>query len=121
MTLLNPSFRFRWDETPRADISETPGHASGWLETPRTDRGGDDGMTPGPAQTPSGATPAGASSKRKSRWDETPSAQTPAAGGATPVGLGVGVTPAGMMAMGMVTPTPGALAAMTPEQMQAYR
>ena len=33
----------RWDETPRADISETPGHASGWLETPRTDRGGDDG------------------------------------------------------------------------------
>lgn len=117
--------RHRWDETPRAEMGETPGHASGWLETPRTDRAPDDGTTPA-AMTPSAATPAGASSKRRSRWDETPSAQTPAGGatpnvGATPVGLGVGVTPHGMMAMNMATPTPGHLSAMTPEQMQAYR
>ena len=32
-----------------------------------------------------------------------------------------GTTPTGAKAMGMATPTPGHLAAMTPEQMQAYR
>ena len=38
-------------------------------------------MTPGAqGQTPSGATPAGGTSKRKSRWDETPSAQVGARG-----------------------------------------
>ena len=104
--ILKPSETnpLRWDETPRADMGETPGHASGWLETPRTgkyihkgdkpqsvqepghivtdhsrwssdhltltisDRAPDDGMTPGAAtMTPSAATPAGASSKRRSR------------------------------------------------------
>ena len=32
-----------------------------------------------------------------------------------------GTTPTGAKAMGMATPTPGHLAAMTPEQMQAHR
>ena len=31
--------RNRWDETPKTDRGDTPGHSSGWAETPRTDRG----------------------------------------------------------------------------------
>ena len=91
--------RNRWDETPKTDRG-TPGHTTpgqstpGWAETPRTDRTG--GQTPGATPTPG--------SKRRSRWDETPSAQM---GGGTPV-VGIsGVTPAGAQAMQMSTPTPG--------------
>ena len=91
--------RNRWDETPKTDRG-TPGHTTpgqstpGWAETPRTDRTG--------AQTP-GATPT-PGSKRRSRWDETPSAQM---GGGTPMFGTSGVTPAGAQAMQMSTPTPG--------------
>jgi hypothetical protein len=91
--------RNRWDETPKTDRG-TPGHTTpgqstpGWAETPRTDRTG--------AQTP-GATPT-PGSKRRSRWDETPSAQI---GGTTPMIGPSGVTPAGPQAMQMATPTPG--------------
>ena len=91
--------RNRWDETPKTDRG-TPGHTTpgqstpGWAETPRTDRTG--------AQTP-GATPT-PGSKRRSRWDETPSAQI---GGGTPMINVSGVTPAGAQAMQMSTPTPG--------------
>ncbi|CAG2107184.1 unnamed protein product, partial [Medioppia subpectinata] len=56
--------RNRWDETPKTERGETPGHASGWAETPRADRGAEliqDTPTPG-------------ASKRRSRWDETPAA-----------------------------------------------
>ncbi|XP_055840531.1 splicing factor 3B subunit 1 isoform X1 [Episyrphus balteatus] len=121
--------RNRWDETPKTE-RETPGH-SGWAETPKPDRGPVDNViiesTPG-------------ASKRRSRWDETPSNATPSMtpsamtptmtptmtphatpGHATPMLTPGGSTPIGVKAMAMQTPTPGALAAMTPEQLQAYR
>ncbi|XP_076824683.1 splicing factor 3B subunit 1-like [Clavelina lepadiformis] len=127
----------RWDETPKTE-RETPGRSMGWAETPgRQDRAEDSiRETPG-------------ASKRKSRWDLTPAAatpgnQTPSAatpvftpGGtpsaftpksamATPGGTPSmftpsGVTPIGVKAMGMATPTPGQLMSMTPEQLQAWR
>ncbi|XP_067015004.1 splicing factor 3B subunit 1 isoform X2 [Anabrus simplex] len=126
------SRRNRWDETPKTD-RETPGHNSGWAETPRTDRTAGDLIQ---------ETPTPSASKRRSRWDETPSSQlTP--GGMTPQTPGTphtlqgtphgtphatpslmtpsGVTPTGPKAMAMATPTPGHLATMTPEQLQAYR
>lgn len=129
------SRRNRWDETPKTD-RETPGHASGWAETPRTDRGaGVDTIQ----ETPTPGT------KRRSRWDETPGA-TPAAATPTPshatpshatpshatpshatptphtpIFTPGGSTPVGVKAMAMATPTPGHIAAMTPEQLQAYR
>ena len=125
----------RGAETPgRTPGTTTPGHTPGWAETPRTDRTGSEtpGMTP---------TPHGASSKRRSRWDETPQVgATPGTGtpmtvtpfgkggmntpgGGTPGGISgtPGVTPGGTLAMQMNTPTPGHLISMTPEQMQAYR
>ncbi|KAK7867740.1 hypothetical protein R5R35_002244 [Gryllus longicercus] len=126
------SRRNRWDETPKTE-RETPGHSSGWAETPRTDRTAGDLIQ---------ETPTPSASKRRSRWDETPSSQmTP--GGMTPQTPGTphtphgtphgtphatpsmmtpsGVTPTGQKAMAMATPTPGHLATMTPEQLQAYR
>ncbi|CAG9114300.1 unnamed protein product [Plutella xylostella] len=130
------SRRNRWDETPKTD-RETPGHNSGWAETPRTDRGaGVDTIQ----ETPTPGT------KRRSRWDETPGATpapatptpahatpshatpshaTPSHGTPhtphTPVFTPGGSTPVGVKAMGLATPTPGHVAAMTPEQLQAYR
>jgi len=99
---------------------ETPGHNSGWAETPRTDR------------TCAGdliqETPTPSASKRRSRWDETPSSQmtpgsmtpqtpgTPHTPHGTPHGTPhatpsimtpSGVTPTGTKAMAMATPTPG--------------
>lgn len=128
------SRRNRWDETPKTE-RETPGHNSGWAETPRTDRGsGVDTIQ----ETPTPGT------KRRSRWDETPGATplpaTPTPSHATPshatpshatpshtpalhtpMFTPGGSTPVGVKAMAMATPTPGHLAAMTPEQLQAYR
>ncbi|KAK2561380.1 Splicing factor 3B subunit 1 [Acropora cervicornis] len=105
---ISSTRRNRWDETPKTERGETPGHATpGWAETPRTDRTGAE--TPGATPTPG--------SKRRSRWDETPASQM---GGTTPMIGTSGVTPAGAAAMQMQTPTPGQMA-MTPEQMQAYR
>ncbi|KAH8042377.1 hypothetical protein HPB51_022185 [Rhipicephalus microplus] len=100
--------------------TETPGHGSGWAETPRTDRtGGADLIQDTP--TPS-------ASKRRSRWDETPSSQmgnqtpqTPSAMTPSSTMTPSGVTPTGAKAMAMATPTPGHIMAMTPEQLQAYR
>ncbi|XP_049823802.1 splicing factor 3B subunit 1 isoform X2 [Aethina tumida] len=118
--------RNRWDETPKTE-RETPGHNSGWAETPRTDRTGADLIQ---------ETPTPGASKRRSRWDETPSAtpsasMTPGAmtpqtphgtpGHTTPMLTPGGSTPVGVKAMSMATPTPGHLASMTPEQLQAYR
>lgn len=121
------SRRNRWDETPKTE-RETPGHSSGWAETPRTDRTGADLIQ---------ETPTPGASKRRSRWDETPSAtpsqiMTPGAmtpstphgtpgHGSTPLLTPGGSTPVGTKAMAMATPTPGHLASMTPEQLQAYR
>lgn len=123
--------RNRWDETPKTE-RETPGH-SGWAETPKPDRTGS-----GAGESISIESTPGAS-KRRSRWDETPSNTTPAItpsnssamtpsmtphgtpGHATPQFTPGGSTPVGVKAMAMATPTPGALAAMTPEQLQAYR
>ncbi|KAL5278450.1 SF3B1 family protein [Megaselia abdita] len=121
--------RNRWDETPKTE-RETPGH-SGWAETPKPDRGLSDGTTI--ADTPG-------ASKRRSRWDETPATATPTNAtpstamtpsmtpsmatphvGQTPLLTPGGSTPIGAKAMAMATPAPGALAAMTPEQLQAYR
>ncbi|XP_063232922.1 splicing factor 3B subunit 1 isoform X2 [Bacillus rossius redtenbacheri] len=126
--------RNRWDETPKTE-RETPGHNSGWAETPRTDRTGAGGSAGDLIQE----TPTPSASKRRSRWDETPGSQmTP--GAMTPTTPGTphtphgtphastpsmltpsGITPTGTKAMAMPTPTPGHLAAMTPEQLQAYR
>jgi splicing factor 3B subunit 1 len=110
--------RNRWDETPKTERGETPGHGSGWAETPRADRGADLIQD----------TPTPSASKRRSRWDETPAAggsmtpmtpslMTPSMTPITPSGA----TPIGPKAMAMATPTPGHLVPMTPEQMQAYR
>lgn len=120
--------RNRWDETPKTE-RETPGHSSGWAETPRTDRTGADLIQ---------ETPTPGASKRRSRWDETPSAQLTPSSAMTPGGMTPqtphgtpghttpmltpgGSTPVGVKAMAMSTPTPGHLATMTPEQLQAYR
>lgn len=108
------------------NLTETPSHGSGWAETPKTDRGGD----------LIESTPTPGASKRRSRWDETPSAATPSAmtpsmtpgqmtpsmtpGGMTPSMTPSGVTPTGAKAMAMATPTPGHLISMTPEQLQAF-
>ncbi|XP_065173292.1 splicing factor 3B subunit 1 isoform X2 [Atheta coriaria] len=120
------SRRNRWDETPKTE-RETPGHSSGWAETPRTDRAAADLIQ---------ETPTPGASKRRSRWDETPSAtpsvsMTPGAmtpqtphgtpSHSTPMLTPGGSTPVGMKAMNMATPTPGHLASMTPEQLQAFR
>lgn len=122
------SRRNRWDETPKTE-RETPGHSSGWAETPRTDRTGADLIQ---------ETPTPGASKRRSRWDETPSAQLTPSSAMTPGGMTPqtphgtpshttpmltpgGSTPVGVKAMAMSTPTPGHLATMTPEQLQAYR
>lgn len=118
------SRRNRWDETPKTE-RETPGHHSGWLETPRADRG----ITESIIDSTPGA------SKRRSRWDETPSGATPSSmtpssmtphatpnhSSSTPLLTPGGSTPIGTKAMQMATPTPGHLASMTPEQLQAYR
>ncbi|KAH8279574.1 hypothetical protein KR018_002101 [Drosophila ironensis] len=123
-------------ETPKTE-RETPGH-SGWAETPKPDR---TGSGAGGESISIESTPG--ASKRRSRWDETPSNATPAItptsanvmtpsmtpsmtphatpGHATPMLTPGGSTPVGVKAMAMATPTPGALAAMTPEQLQAYR
>lgn len=116
----------KWGDTPKADGmgGETPGHV-GWAETPRADRSGDS-----VTETP------GTVGKRRSRWDETPQSQrvggvstpsmTATPGGGTP-SFGAATpnfskpTPAGAMAMGMMTPSTGAMGSMTPEQMQAWR
>lgn len=122
----------KWGDTPKADGmgGDTPGHV-GWAETPRAERSGDS-----VTETP------GTVGKRRSRWDETPQSQrvggvttpsmtaTPTLGGATP-SFSSGTpsftpnfsrqTPAGAMAMGMMTPSTGAMGSMTPEQMQAWR
>lgn len=78
-------------------------------------------------------TPTPSASKRRSRWDETPSnqtpgsmtPQTPATPLTTPHQTSIltpnAVTPTGPKAMGLATPTPGHLMSMTPEQLQAYR
>lgn len=100
-------------------VIETPAH-SGWAETPRTDRTGGDLIQ---------ETPTPGASKRRSRWDETPSNQvsgtpgtmtpgammnsmTPATpvtphASATPLLTPGGITPMGPKAMAMATPTPG--------------
>uniref|UniRef100_A0A1I7TWQ9 SF3b1 domain-containing protein n=1 Tax=Caenorhabditis tropicalis TaxID=1561998 RepID=A0A1I7TWQ9_9PELO len=121
--------RNRWDETPKDgglnDGSMTPGWG---METPA--RGSDDVKV---EDTPS-------ASKRRSRWDLTPS-QTPNVAAATPLHAGSqtpsftpshpsqtpigamtpgGATPIGTAAMGMKTPAPHMIP-MTPEQMQIYR
>lgn len=97
----------RWDATPSQTPDASGGNRGNWDVTP----GGD--VTPGSTPTPGGMmTPGG---RKRSRWDETPD---PARGGdMTP-----GQTPAGMMGMGMETPTPSQfLANMTPEQMTTMR
>eukprot|EP01116_Phalansterium_solitarium_P016214 TRINITY_DN3719_c0_g1_i1.p1 TRINITY_DN3719_c0_g1~~TRINITY_DN3719_c0_g1_i1.p1 ORF type:complete len:1198 (+),score=509.99 TRINITY_DN3719_c0_g1_i1:133-3726(+) len=126
-----PARRRRWDETPdKAAVGgQTPGSA-----TPGVD--GTPGATPGrksrwDASTPARAGEEGAGgaahwgetpkkmalgetpNKRvKSRWDETPMAA--AQGSMTP-----GATPAGNL--GLMTPTPSRLFAMTPEHLHALR
>eukprot|EP00096_Caligus_rogercresseyi_P012277 TRINITY_DN5092_c0_g1_i1.p1 TRINITY_DN5092_c0_g1~~TRINITY_DN5092_c0_g1_i1.p1 ORF type:complete len:1207 (-),score=396.44 TRINITY_DN5092_c0_g1_i1:120-3740(-) len=136
--------RNRWDETPRGGgpleaSSNSSGSHSGWAETPRRSEDLKRGAE----------TPGGSSSKRRSRWDETPGATPlPGAGGATtplmnsaatpvhhtpsgtPSGMGAatpsatpggGITPMGSKAMALATPSPQAWLQMTPEQLQAYR
>lgn len=85
--------------------TETPGQ-SGWAETPRTERSGGGDLIQ--------ETPTPGASKRRSRWDETPSSQmTPGAATpvtphpSTPLLTPSGVTPTGQKAMAMATPTPG--------------
>ncbi|OZC05894.1 hypothetical protein X798_07128, partial [Onchocerca flexuosa] len=105
--------RNRWDETPHESVRDgmTPsareGMTPGWgAETPRDARAFEDVKI---EETPS-------ESKRRSRWDLTPSAATPVAaatpssthmaGGATPSGFtpsGAGMTPS-MMTPGGATP-----------------
>lgn len=100
--------RNRWDETPKTEREVAAGSLSSWAETPRVDRISDDAVS----DTPS-------ASKRRSRWDETPSA-TPSIT-STPMMTPSGATPLGPKAMGLATPTPGHMVAMTPEQAQAFR
>ncbi|CAB4068950.1 SF3B1 [Lepeophtheirus salmonis] len=117
-------------KTPRTDREMASG--TGWAETPRNDSIEDDKSLKRFADTPS-------SSKRRSRWDETPGATpsaTPVAmSHATPAPLTPNVnlsstpsfatpsisTPMGSKAMAMATPSPQQLLQMTPEQLQAYR
>ncbi|KIH69341.1 HEAT repeat protein [Ancylostoma duodenale] len=118
--------RNRWDETPRESVRDPGAMTPGWgMDTPA--RGAADDVKV--EDTPS-------ASKRRSRWDLTPS-QTPAAGSATPTpGAATpsftpshGSTPAGALTPGGATPlgtpamgmkTPAAPVAMTPEQMKNF-
>ncbi|KAK5966793.1 hypothetical protein GCK32_002816, partial [Trichostrongylus colubriformis] len=116
--------RNRWDETPRESVRDAGGMTPGWgMDTPaRTD----DVKV---EDTPS-------ASKRRSRWDLTPS-QTPAVGSATPQAGAVtpsftpshGSTPAGALTPGGATPlgtpamvmkTPAVTVPMTPDQMKNF-
>ncbi|EYB91681.1 hypothetical protein Y032_0203g1834 [Ancylostoma ceylanicum] len=118
--------RNRWDETPRESVRDPGAMTPGWgMDTPARGAGDDVKVE----DTPS-------ASKRRSRWDLTPS-QTPAAGSATPTpGAATpsftpshGSTPAGALTPGGATPlgtpamgmkTPAAPVAMTPEQMKNF-
>uniref|UniRef100_A0A915PYR5 TOG domain-containing protein n=1 Tax=Setaria digitata TaxID=48799 RepID=A0A915PYR5_9BILA len=133
--------RNRWDETPHESVRDgmTPsareGMTPGWgAETPRDARAFEDVKI---EETPS-------ESKRRSRWDLTPSAATPVAaaatpssthmpGGATPSGFtpsGAGMTPSmmtpggttpiGTPAMGLKTPIMP-IVPMTPDQMALFK
>ncbi|XP_050076528.1 splicing factor 3B subunit 1-like [Anopheles maculipalpis] len=113
------TLRNRWDETPKTEC-KTPGHS--WDETPRADRVFGDGVLL------DAATPA---SKRRSRWDDTPTnasqsamtpsiAMTPHGMEATPLLTPGGTTPA-RRAMVMATSTPGRLLSVTRKQLQVYR
>lgn len=119
------SQRRRWDETPRTERDNID--ASGWAETPKANRHDDDLSNK-----------ATASSRKRSRWDETPAngnvSMTP--GGATPSFIpshatatpvyGAGTdysgisTPSGVKAMNMATPVVNQVP-MTPEQIQAFK
>ncbi|GMS89641.1 hypothetical protein PENTCL1PPCAC_11816 [Pristionchus entomophagus] len=123
--------RNRWDETPKDGRRDDGGMTPAWgMETPAGGRGQDDIKI---EDTPS-------ASKRRSRWDLTPSS-TPAAGsvtpsaaggatpvhftpqhpGATPVGMTPGgSTPVGLNAMHMKTPAVP-MVPMTPEQAHVWR
>lgn len=81
-------------------VVETPGHGSGWAETPKTDRTAGDLIQ---------ETPTPSASKRRSRWDETPVANTP--GGMTPTLTPGPATPSMTPGGGNQTPS------MTPSQM----
>ena len=135
--------RNRWDETPRTE-RETMSQGAGWAETPRTDRAGGGDKIISDVETPAskrrsrwdetpGATPMGGSA---TPGGVTPGHATPGGGGATPSMTPGGMTPGGMTpggmtpsmatpmgpkAMGMATPSPAQLMAMTPEQLQAFR
>ncbi|XGW14774.1 hypothetical protein V3C99_000779 [Haemonchus contortus] len=117
--------RNRWDETPRESVRDAGGMTPGWgMDTPA--RATDDVKV---EDTPS-------ASKRRSRWDLTPS-QTPAAGSVTPQAGAVtpsftpshGSTPAGALTPGGATPlgtpamvmkTPAVAVPMTPDQMKNF-
>uniref|UniRef100_F1KRJ0 Splicing factor 3B subunit 1 n=1 Tax=Ascaris suum TaxID=6253 RepID=F1KRJ0_ASCSU len=139
--------RNRWDETPRESVRDgmtpggmTPGGMTpGWgAETPRDTRFDDVKVEETPSE-----------SKRRSRWDLTPSAATPAtpaggaatpstaqmAGATTPSGFtpstvvgGMtpsmmtpgGTTPVGALAMGLKTPAMPMMP-MTPDQMAMFK
>ncbi|VDO96481.1 unnamed protein product [Heligmosomoides polygyrus] len=117
--------RNRWDETPRESVRDAGGMTPGWgMDTPA--RGTTDDVKI--EDTPS--------SKRRSRWDLTPS-QTPGAGSATPQAGAVtpsftpthGSTPSGALTPGGATPlgtpamgmkTPAVPIPMTPDQMKNF-
>lgn len=106
-------------------LKETP-HSSGWAETPKTDRIDDETSKSVPTASTS-------STKKRSRWDETPigssiqqtSQMTPniATANGTPSYPDItpsANTPTGIKAMNLNTPLPNQIP-MTPEQIQAYR
>lgn len=124
-----PSVRHnRFDETPHTDRigNETPGHGAGWSETPRA------GRTPGVSVRDDLSTvhDTPGTSKKRSRWDETPlqgAGGTPMTG--TPGGFTPSMTPSISFTPGGITPagdkarlmaTPGYVPC-TPEQLQAFK
>eukprot|EP00040_Diaphanoeca_grandis_P037207 m.241356 g.241356 ORF g.241356 m.241356 type:complete len:1231 (+) comp33773_c0_seq1:225-3917(+) len=106
----------RWDQpTPQRKKNR-------WDEgTPAQGQTQEDwGATPQQLNKDDDATP---TTKKRSRWDATPQANAVVDDGATPVGMDAfNATPAGNMAMGMATPTPGQMGmAGTPDQEKADR
>eukprot|EP00730_Choanoeca_flexa_P013720 TRINITY_DN5630_c0_g1_i1.p1 TRINITY_DN5630_c0_g1~~TRINITY_DN5630_c0_g1_i1.p1 ORF type:complete len:1239 (+),score=416.89 TRINITY_DN5630_c0_g1_i1:132-3848(+) len=142
--IINPSEPSNTAKRPASDwdsaseVSDTG--SSNWGATPaRTDTGGDtpsssrwDAPTPSRKKSRWDETPkadSGAGGRKKSRWDATPT-MDPTAGGAmiasTPMagaGVNFGATPTGAQAMGAATPrlTAQQMAGMTPEQVHTYR
>lgn len=126
----------RWDETPTQDGDQKGGDKdlslqvvkrSRWDETPKLEGAHQNSSNDSQLETFKAPLPVNNAQidkpKRKSRWGEAPTTAMVASGvSATPRLIDMsGATPIGTPALGMATPTPGQLGAMTPAILSSQR